>query len=392
MRTFVLVTVLVLIPMSSADAQIPQVERDALVALYNSTDGANWSNNTNWLGEVGTECTWYGVDCAGDHVRMLGLSGNQLNGSIPLELGSLSGLEWLSLPFNQLSGVIPGELGSLSLLQYLELYSNQLSAAIPAELGNLSSLLTLDLNSNQLSGSIPPELRNLTSLTVGYGLDLRWNALHSDDPALIVFLNSKQVFGDWQSTQTIAPDNVAANSVGDHTVWLIWDAVSYQSDPGGYEVFSAPAGSGVWISGGWTDSKTDVTFPVTALDPASDYDFSVVTYTDPHSRNLNLVTSDFSPPVMATTADFGCAQPIIVIAWGEPITLSVLGSWDSFLWSTGETTPSIAIDSPSDEWYWVSVTSSGLCEETGAILAPGTVVFADGFESGNTSAWSSKVP
>ena len=30
--------------------RISQIQRDALVALYNSTDGANWKNNTGWLG------------------------------------------------------------------------------------------------------------------------------------------------------------------------------------------------------------------------------------------------------------------------------------------------------------------------------------------------------
>ena len=44
-------------------AQGPQIERDALVALYNSTDGANWTDNTGWMGEAGTECSWFGVRC-----------------------------------------------------------------------------------------------------------------------------------------------------------------------------------------------------------------------------------------------------------------------------------------------------------------------------------------
>jgi hypothetical protein len=113
-------------------------------------------------------------------------------------------------------------------------------------------------------------------------LDLRWNALHSDNATLIAFLDGKQDGGDWQSTQTIAPENLTIGSVGDHTVWLSWDAVSYQSDGGGYSVFSAPTGSGVWTSGGWTEEKTDTTYPVTWLDPATSYDFSVVSYTDPH--------------------------------------------------------------------------------------------------------------
>jgi hypothetical protein len=42
-------------------AQVPQIERDALVALYNSTDGANWTDNTGWMGAAGTECLSFGV-------------------------------------------------------------------------------------------------------------------------------------------------------------------------------------------------------------------------------------------------------------------------------------------------------------------------------------------
>jgi hypothetical protein len=38
-----------------AYSQVPQIERDALVALYNSTDGTNWTDNTGWMGAVGTE-------------------------------------------------------------------------------------------------------------------------------------------------------------------------------------------------------------------------------------------------------------------------------------------------------------------------------------------------
>ena len=55
---------LLLISLAGASyAQIPQIERDALIALYNSTDGANWTDNMGWLGEAGTECSWFGVRC-----------------------------------------------------------------------------------------------------------------------------------------------------------------------------------------------------------------------------------------------------------------------------------------------------------------------------------------
>ncbi|ETR65437.1 MAG: hypothetical protein OMM_14253, partial [Candidatus Magnetoglobus multicellularis str. Araruama] len=44
-------------------AMISGAERRALIDLYNSTGGDNWSTNENWLGERGTECSWYGVSC-----------------------------------------------------------------------------------------------------------------------------------------------------------------------------------------------------------------------------------------------------------------------------------------------------------------------------------------
>ena len=52
-------------------AQVPQIERDALIALYNSTDGANWTDKTGWLGEAGTECSWFGVTCTNESVSRL---------------------------------------------------------------------------------------------------------------------------------------------------------------------------------------------------------------------------------------------------------------------------------------------------------------------------------
>lgn len=143
--------------------QIPQIECEALVALFHSTNGPTWTNSTNWLASD-LPCTWHGVSCASGAVTFLLLGSNGLAGSIPAELGDLSKLVILSLPFNQLTGAIPPELGRLSDLLFLNLFGNRLTGAIPPELGELSRLTTLQLTSNQLTGSIPPELGSLAEL------------------------------------------------------------------------------------------------------------------------------------------------------------------------------------------------------------------------------------
>jgi Leucine-rich repeat (LRR) protein len=144
--------------------EIPSTECEALVALYNSTDGDNWKYNSGWL-ENNTPCSWSRVTCSGGHVSEIDLWSNSLTGSIPTELGNLSNLTILSLSSNDLTGTIPTELGNLSNLTSLYLYSNELTGTIPTELGNLSNLSYLSLGNNDLTGTIPTELGNLSNLT-----------------------------------------------------------------------------------------------------------------------------------------------------------------------------------------------------------------------------------
>ncbi len=98
--------------------EIPREECDALVALYNSTSGENWSNKTGYWGQTSTPCNWYGVTCSGGSVTDLGLAENQLIGNIPAELGNLVNLQHLYLNGNQeLSGSLPANLTNLTSLQ-----------------------------------------------------------------------------------------------------------------------------------------------------------------------------------------------------------------------------------------------------------------------------------
>ena len=126
-------------------------DRAVLVALYNATDGPNWTDNTHWLSnEPLSEWRGGGVNDDG-RVTELDLRNNRLTGEIPVELFQLSQLEWLHLAYNQLTGPIPPELGQLSHVQELYLYVNQLTGTIPVELSQLFRLQLLTLDNNQLT-------------------------------------------------------------------------------------------------------------------------------------------------------------------------------------------------------------------------------------------------
>ena len=164
------------------DANQVSNEREALIALYQATNGDQWKYKTNWCTDEPLD-TWYGVTTDEEgHVNTLTLPYNNLNGEIPAEIGNLTKLTSFYLHFNQLSGEIPTEIGNLTNLTDLTLFSNQLSGEIPAEIGNLTNLTSLPLYSNQLSGEIPTEIGNLTKLT---SLSLSSNQLRGAIPAEI---------------------------------------------------------------------------------------------------------------------------------------------------------------------------------------------------------------
>jgi len=146
----------------------------ALVALYNATNGSNWTNNDNWL--TGPVSTWYGIEVSGSRVVKIELKENNLHGSIPGELGDLTNLEELILYNNQLISSIPSELGNLTNLNTLILMDNLLSGNVPSEIGNLTSLQFLFMNNNQLSG-----LPNLSALTSLAAIGLYYNEFSFGD-------------------------------------------------------------------------------------------------------------------------------------------------------------------------------------------------------------------
>ena len=155
-------------------------DREALVALYEATDGPNWTNSENWLTDAPL-AQWHGVrvDREG-RVTRLELPENGLAGRLPPEIGGLAKLDALELHGNRLTGPIPPELGGLASLWRLNVSGNRLTGPIPPELGNLSELGRVYLNDNELTGPIPPELGRLSELETLY---LGWNSLSGPIPS-----------------------------------------------------------------------------------------------------------------------------------------------------------------------------------------------------------------
>jgi len=245
---------------------------------------------------------------------------NQLTGSIPAELGNMSKLRTLILFSNNLTGPIPPELGNLSNLDYLVLDNNQLSGTIPAELGNLTELTLLGLSRNQFSGFIPTELSKLSDLSLLYlacnkltgqipssladlrylsHSNLHWNGLHTDDNDLRTFLNDRTT-ENWESTQTIAPENILCRTVTDTSLTLTWTPITFTQGTGGYRVFYSSAPKGPFTEYGMTSDKTIDSLKVTGLFKRKTYYFKVQTQTNPHMNNQNTVVSEYSDIISST--------------------------------------------------------------------------------------------
>ncbi len=103
----------------------------ALVDLYNNTNGPAGRKrySTTWLN--GPVNTWEGVLMNGTRVVGIHLEQANLNGTLPLSIGTLTELAELNLMENMLQGEIPETLQSLTKLYLLNLGINQLSGPIP---------------------------------------------------------------------------------------------------------------------------------------------------------------------------------------------------------------------------------------------------------------------
>lgn len=179
-----------LIVSTSVQAAIPSTERQALLDLYNGTQGTSafgtgWVNSDGWGGAAGTECTWANVFCddAQEHVVSISLDLYNLVGSLPASLNQLTQMTSFSVVENFLSGPVPA-LSGMTNLQSFSVGRNQLTGNIPS-LSGLASLQNVFFGFNQLSGPIP----SLAGLTNFNWFDAVDNQLTGSIPSLAGLTN-----------------------------------------------------------------------------------------------------------------------------------------------------------------------------------------------------------
>jgi Leucine-rich repeat (LRR) protein len=135
-------------------------QRYILCVLHFATNGGFWNKKSNWLNAERSECDWYGITCNNENniIERVDLSENNVTGTLPNEIASLSNLVALNMSHDNISGNIPEKIFNLlDELETLDMQGNQILGTIPERAASMSKsrLRFLDLGSNQLTGSFP---------------------------------------------------------------------------------------------------------------------------------------------------------------------------------------------------------------------------------------------
>jgi Leucine-rich repeat (LRR) protein len=238
--------------------QVSRAEAFALSAIYDSTDGDQWTNTLNndrvWFvtaepcGRDGIPA-WYGITCDMNHrIIALDLANNGLQGPIPPQISYLLSLSRLTIQNNMLIGEIPGTITTLT------------------QLGSLD----IDYNALTASGTTATYINRL-------------------DP-------------NGLATQTIAPKNVQMGSLTDNSALLSWTPIQFTAFDGGYQAFCSTQSGGPYVASGIVANKTSTQMTVSGLVAGTTYYCVVGSYTLPHGEQINTLNSLYSLEVAATTS------------------------------------------------------------------------------------------
>ena len=122
-------------------------ERDALLKLFQVTNGPQWTSNRTWNTST-SACDWSGVHCD--------------------KHGAVSGLHLIA---NNMNGYLPAALSNLTQLRTFYIVDQPLlSGTLPCQYGSWGSIFEFYVSNTSISGSLPPEYANWTSSIRGFGL------------------------------------------------------------------------------------------------------------------------------------------------------------------------------------------------------------------------------
>ena len=154
--------------------------REALIQLYNSTNGDNWTNNTNWCSDKPVE-EWYGIKKYDNGEYDIDLFENNLTGIIDqkfpdcvirlkcfcnqltsVNVSGSTGLESIICRDNQLASL---DVSNCPTLQYFSFGNNQLASL---DISGCLALQSLSCSENQLTSLKASECTSLTTITCLY--------------------------------------------------------------------------------------------------------------------------------------------------------------------------------------------------------------------------------
>ena len=130
-----------------------QIERLALMEVYDKTAGPSWTNRTGWGGAGGVG-DWHGVTTSGQRVVELAVPNNALEGPIPGDIANFTELTVLDVADNALAGALPEEISSLASLTELRVDGNAgLEGVLDYSLTQLKALEVLHFEGTSLCAS-----------------------------------------------------------------------------------------------------------------------------------------------------------------------------------------------------------------------------------------------
>jgi hypothetical protein len=175
------------IPGGFVPSDVPQVEADALIWLYDNTDGDNWTDNTNWKTDPVVN-NWYGITVAGGHVTYIYISanGSTMSGDISsFAINDLSGLLRIYLQTTDVSGDISGWTFP-STLEHLLIYNTNVSGDI-SNWTLTADFIHLQVYDTNVNGA--PDINSVVTLRAFYYHDCGLSQADVDAVCLSIYTN-----------------------------------------------------------------------------------------------------------------------------------------------------------------------------------------------------------